>query len=277
MKSLNTALQVLREFMGNQADLGVGEIAEKLGLPKSQVSKILSTLRANGIVTQDPRTRRYSVGLAAFMLGSRFVNFHRLSREALPLMRQLVEKTGHSARLSMMDGDDVIYLLGFEGPLLLNTAWRAGTRMPLHSTAAGRVLLAFLPEARVDELLDRYGMPAFTAATVTDRDTLKRMLAEIRTSGYAQALSETTQGLGTIAAPILDENQEITGSLGIAFPVHVLSPQDVPRLVEALHDAARVLSHRMGSPVYPFGGRRGEDAGDAPPRPARTRRKAADG
>lgn len=273
MKSLSTALRILREFLDNQPDFGVGELAERLDLPKSQVSKILGTFREHGILRQDPATRRYAVGLQAFALGSRFVTFNQLSREALPLMRQLVETTGHSARLSIMDGDEVFYLVGIEGPMLLNSPWRAGARMPLHSTSAGRVMLAFHSPEEVDALLDRCGMPPYTPATVTDRDVLKRMLAETRERGYAVSAGETTPGLGTIAVPVTGEDQAIVGALGLAFAVHVLRDDDVPSLVAALHDAARILSHRMGSPVYPFGGPPPVAPAKPPGRPAPARRK----
>src|SRR4051812_10103721 len=108
MKSLGTALRVLMEFTADAPSLGVGELAQRTGLPKGQISKILSTFRQHRILAQDPATRRYSVGSRAFALGSRFVNYHPLAREALVVMRRLVEQTGHSARLSVMDGDRVI-------------------------------------------------------------------------------------------------------------------------------------------------------------------------
>src|SRR6185437_7521057 len=107
LKSLSTALRVLTEFTADAPSLGVGELAQRTGLPKGQISKILGTFRRHQILAQDPSTRRYSVGSRAFALGSRFVNYHPLAREALVVMRRVVEQTGHSARLSVMDGDRV--------------------------------------------------------------------------------------------------------------------------------------------------------------------------
>ena len=160
MKSLDSAMRVLMAFMADQESFGVSELSERLALPKSQVSKILATLRSHGLVTQDPATRRYSVGLRAFALGSRFMTFDKLTREALPILHGLVKETGHSARLSVRSGDDVIYLIGAEGPHFVDTGWRAGTWLPWYGSTAGRILLAFLPTQEVDRLISMKPMIA---------------------------------------------------------------------------------------------------------------------
>jgi len=265
MKSLRTSLRLLMEFMGDQPDFGVSELTERTGLPKSQVSKILSAFHDHGLLSRDPKTRRYAVGLRAYALGSRYVKFDRLSREALPIMRGLVERSGHSVRLSVMEGEDVLYLLGIEGPLFVDTGWRAGTWLPLHATSAGRVLLAFLPEARVEALIANRGMAAVTPETVTDPAVLRRILVQVRSRGFSMQRNETMPGLGTIGVPILGGDQAVIGVLGIAFPVHLVPRERDPALIEMLHQSARVLSQRMGSAVYPFGG---IAQGGKPPRAA---------
>jgi DNA-binding IclR family transcriptional regulator len=261
MKSLGTALRVLAQFTGTQPSWGVSELAERCGLPKGQVSKILSTFREHGFLVKDSATRRYSVGLRVFALGSRFVNHHALTRDALPIMRALANKSGHSVRLSVVDRSEVIYLLAIEGPLLLDTGWRAGTVLPWHATSAGRVLLAFSSEAEQNVILERTGLPAITPYTVTDRSKLDAILRRIRLQGYGTARGESTLGLGAISVPVLGTGQKIIGTLSLAFPEHVVPEADEPKFVEMLHDSARMLSMRSGSPVYSF--RVGE-----PPRPA---------
>lgn len=252
MKSLSTALVVLEQFMGEETDLGVAEVAERTGLPKSRISKILSTFRERGLLRQDPRSRRYSVGPRAFVFGSRFVNHNPLCREALPLMRALSERTGHSVRISVMDGDDVIYLVGVEGPLFMDTGWRVGQFLPIHATSVGRMFLAGMPEERARALLAR-GTPALTAETVTDAEEIMQLAAEARRRGFARNRNETAAGLGTLAVPILGRDGETIGALSLAFPSHVMAVEEEPRFVAALHATARTLSQRMGSQVYPFG------------------------
>lgn len=257
MKSLGTALGVLMEFTADAPDLGVGEIAQRTGLPKGQISKILSTFRQHRILTQNPATRRYSVGSRAFALGSRFVNYHPLAREALVVMRRIVEQTGHSTRLSVMDGDRVIYLLQSEGRLLADTGWRVGMFLPIHATTAGKVILAFLPQHRAEELLAGATLDPFTPNTIVDRALLLRDIAEIRLRGYGVSRGETTPGLGTIGVPVFGAGNEVLAVLGLVFPMHLVDWASAPALASILHDHARGLSQSAGCPVYPFGGGQG--------------------
>ncbi len=256
MKSLSTSLRVLMEFTADASSLGVGELAQRTGLPKGQISKILSTFRQHQILSQDPATRRYSVGSRAFALGSRFVNYHPLAREALVVMRRIVEQTGHSTRLSVMDGDRVIYLLQSEGRLLADTGWRVGMFMPIHATTAGKVILAFLPQTRADELLAGVELVPFTPNTITSKAMLLDDCAEIREQGYGISQGETTAGLGTIGVPIFGPNNQILAVLSLLFPMQVVDWADAPGLAAILHEHARGLSQNAGCPVYPFGGGR---------------------
>lgn len=272
MKSLRTALRLLMAFGGDQRDLGVGELAERSGLSKSQVSKVLAAFADSGLLVQSPQTRRYAVGARMFALGSRFVTHDRLCREAMPVMRELVEHTGHSVRLSVLDGDDVLYLLGFEGPLFVDTGWRAGTWLPVHSTAAGRVLLAFMEAERAERVLSGT-LRAVTERTLTDRTALRRLVEQGRLRGWCAQRGETTPGLGVIAVPVFGAGQRVTGALSLAFPAHLVTVRDEPVLAAALHDAARVLSQRSGGTVYPFGAPRGGELSNLP---VAGRRRGAD-
>ena len=253
MKSLRMSLRLLLEFSGEQRDFGVGELAERCGVSKGQVSKVLEAFADNGFLAQDPKTRRYSVGVQSYTLGSRFLANDRLCRAAMPVMRELVTRTGHSARLSILHGDQVLYLIGLEGPLFVDTGWRAGTSLPVHSTSAGRVLLAFMDPKLAQHLLSASPLRAVTEHTITDRAKIEKIVRDVRIKGYATQRSETTPGLGTIAVPVFGPQQQAIGALGIAFPSHVALAEDEADIADRLHQAARTLSQRIGCTVYPFG------------------------
>jgi DNA-binding IclR family transcriptional regulator len=253
MKSLRLSLRLLLEFSGEQQDFGVGELAERCGVSKGQVSKVLEAFADYGFLAQDPETRRYSVGVHSYTLGSRFLANDRLCKAAMPVMRELVTRTGHSARLSVLNGDEVLYLIGLEGPMFVNTGWRAGTRLPVHSTSAGRVLLAFMEPELARLLLSSGPLRAVTQHTIIDRAKIEKIVASVRMNGYATQRSETTPGLGTMAVPIFDARQQAIGALGIAFPSHVALEAEESEIANKLHRSARTLSQRMGCTVYPFG------------------------
>lgn len=252
MKSLRTGLRVLLEFEHDQRDFSVTELAARCAVSKSQVSKILSALVDSGLVVQDPVSRTYSVGQRCYVLGSRFTTCHSLCQATTPVMRELLNRTGHSVRLSVPDGDQTLYLIGLEGPMFMDTGWRSGSSVPFGASSAGRVLMAYLDPAERSRLLD-LPVPALTQHTVRDRATLERMVGAVQQTGYCVQRNETSLGLGVVSVPLFKAGLQIVGSLGLAFPSHHVGADEERSLIEALHDAARAISQRLGCGVYPYG------------------------
>jgi IclR family pca regulon transcriptional regulator len=254
MKSLRSGLRVLVEFASNNRDLSLTTLAQRCDLSKSQVSKILSALVDSGLIVQDPVTRTYSVGLRAYVLGSRYTTYDELCQAATPAMRELLASTGHSVRLSVLDEEEgsSVYVIGFEGPMFMNTGWSSGNRVPIGASSAGRVMLAFMEEADSKRFL-KMPIPALTPYTITDPAKLKQLIAAARRNGYSSQRDETTVGLGVISVPLFGANQNVVGALGLAFPAHVVDPKDEQPLIAALHQSARAISQRMGCAVYRYG------------------------
>ncbi|CAH2904873.1 MAG: hypothetical protein PPHEMADM_5750, partial [uncultured Paraburkholderia sp.] len=145
MKTIATALRILELFADGLGQRSVSEIAEHCELPRSQVSRILSTFGRAGWLDQDPKSRRYSVGLPAYVVGSRFVQSHPLTKHAIPLLRDIVDKSGFNTTLSILDHLKPLYLLGIAGPVPVDLSSAFGSYFPFHATAAGKVLAAFAP------------------------------------------------------------------------------------------------------------------------------------
>lgn len=253
MKSLSSALRILNEFARQQEPVGVVELADRLGVQKSTASKVLKTFRDWGFVSQDATSRKYSVGLNAFALGNNYVNANQLSRDSLPIMRKLVDDTGHSAVVSVMQGSDVIHLLAVEGRLFVDGRWRVGRWMPYHTTSAGKVLLAFGPPERIEFLLKTRGLPRITAKTITDVRKFRAVIQKAAKSGYAVSRSETLPGSSALAVPLFKEGPYAIATLGLICPEHLLTEAEELRLLAPLQRAARELSQRLGAEIYPFG------------------------
>lgn len=250
MKSLRTGLRVLLCFEGSKRDLGVTDIALRTGLAKSQVSKIMSALVDSGLVEQDPTTRTYHIGQRSYLLGSRYTTHDTLCQAATPVMRELLNSTGHSIRLSIPHRDQSLYLIGLEGPQFIDTGWHSGNCIPMGASSAGRVLLAFMEPAERNRILD-IAVPALTPDTVTGRAAIEAIVQQARETGYVVQRNETSIGLGVISVPLFKDNQKVIGALGAAFPAHFLAPQEEQSLIRALHVAARSISQRLGCSVYP--------------------------
>lgn len=252
MKSLRTGLRVLLEFEHSQRDFTVTELAQRCEISKSQVSKILGALVNSGLVVQDPATRTYSIGQRCYVLGSRFTTYDVFCQAATPVMRGLLNRSGHSVLLSVPDGDQTLYLFGLEGPMFMDTGWRSGSSVPFGASSAGRVLMAFMEPEERNRLL-ALPVPALTPHTVRDRAAIEKLVATARHTGYCIQRGETSPGLGVITVPIFRAAQQVVGSIGLAFPSYSVAAEEEAGLVAQLHDAARAISQRLGSGAYPFG------------------------
>ncbi|MDR5760720.1 IclR family transcriptional regulator [Caballeronia sp. LZ035] len=255
MKSLRSALRVLMEFTSGKPSYTVTELAAQTGLSKSHISKIAAALADAQLIRQDPASQAFSVAVRSFVLGSQFFNQDDLCGQALPLLRDLTEQTGHSTRLSMLDGDRAAYLIGINGPLFTDSPWKIGTYMPIHATSAGRVLLAFMAEDDMRALL-RGPLRKITQETIVDPETLLELLRAVREHGFSASRDENTVGLGAVSVPVFDAHRVVIGALSIAFPSHNVARSEEAALLAPLQRAARTLSQRLGCPVYPYGSAR---------------------
>jgi DNA-binding IclR family transcriptional regulator len=253
MKTLNTALQLLKLFESEEQTLSVTEIAEASGLPKSKVSRLLAVFRANGFLEQDAQTRRYRVGLAAFELGANYVKSQALAHEALPVLRAIVERTGHSTTLSVMRNDLILHILAVEGPHYIDGRWRVGKRLPFHATSAGKVLLAGLAPAAFDAFLAGRELTAITSRTVTDAAIFARQIDQVRKTGVSLTRGESAPGLAALAVPVLGRLNATVAALGLVIPDQQFVPQQTLELTALLHHEARRLSIKCGADDYPFG------------------------
>lgn len=253
MKSLATALRVLSRLGEFDEPLGVAEIADGLGLGRSQCSKLLGTMREAGLVSQDTRTRKYRIGIGAYAIGCRYIRNEPLAHEALPHMRALVRDFGFSVTLSRLFDDAVLHIQVVEGPAQLERPMRVGSRSPYHANSAGRVLLSRTGEDSLMALFARKPPLPFTDRTVTDTALLSAAFGRARSLGAAFTVGETAGGAGALAVPILSRDQAVSASLALVCPPHQSHRCVDPSVLAALQNAARIISIRLGADSYPYG------------------------
>lgn len=252
MQSLRAGLRILNEFSHVSRELTVTELATRLAMSKSQVSRMLTAFREEGWVTQNPATRAFSIGISAYAAGTRFINSNRLTREALPILRAVVDRCGFTCTLSVLDGAKPLYLLGIDGPISADFAARVGTYFPAHATAPGKSLAAFADEAVRLEIL-RAEMVRLTSETITEAAELRAELRVVREVGYAVSRGERTAGIGSVAVPVFEAANHCVAALGIAYPRSLVPEEKFADFAALLHGRASALSLRMGASGYPFG------------------------
>ena len=247
IQAIERAVSILNAFSPEDPELGVTELAERLGLHKSTVHRFMVNLDAAGLVERNPRTGRYRLGLRIFELGGLVMQQMNLWDEALPFLEGLVHDTGETGHLAVLDGGEAIYIERVEARRALRVPSAIGRGYPAHATNLGKVLLADLPRERVEEIVAERGLAAYTPNTITDLDQLEGELDRIRALGYAVNNEEYDEGLRCIGAPVRDHSGHVVAALGIGGPVTRITPDRVDELAELVMTAARGLSRRLGA------------------------------
>jgi IclR family transcriptional regulator, KDG regulon repressor len=247
IQAIERAVAILNAFSMETPELGVTELAERVGLHKSTVHRFMVNLDAAGLVERNARTGRYRLGLHIFELGGLVMQQMNLWDEALPFLESLVRDTGETGHLAVLDGGEAIYIERVEARRALRVPSAIGRGYPAHATNLGKVLLADLPPERVAEIVAERGLASFTRNTITDPDELNAELERIRERGFAIDDEEYDEGLRCIGAGVRDHSGHVVSALGIGGPVTRVTPARVDELAELVMAAARGLSRRLGA------------------------------
>lgn len=240
VQSIERAFAVLRSLAPGPA--GVTEISERVALPKSTVSRLLSTLESLGAVEQVSLGGRYRVGWTMIDLAAAARPGRSLVSMARPQLAELSRLTGESVGLSIPDGTEMLYLDQINPDEELQVRDWTGSRIPMHAVPSGQVVLAH-DEALTAQVTGA-PMVAFTAHTITSATALRRRLAEIRRVGWALAEEEFADGLSSIAAPVRSAAGRVVAALHVyGSATRVPGPRDAAELgtlVRAAADRIRI-------------------------------------
>ncbi len=246
VQSVERAVAILRAFSRAKPERGVSELSRELGLHKSTVSRLLTTLERQGLVARNPQTGTYRLGLALIVLAAQVVEHMDLREIARPHLRELSERCQETVNLAILHEGQVMDLEQFAPPVrsLKNIGW-VGRRMPPHCTAAGKVLLAHLPQDRLERFLQAR-LERLTPRTITDPERLREELKRVRAQGYAVAEEELEDGLNALAAPIYDHTGAVNAAVSLAGPAFRLPPAVFPQLAALLLETCARISAEMG-------------------------------
>lgn len=247
--SVRHALRLLCAFDTAESELGVSELARRLGLSKSTVHRLLATLRDEGFVEQNPATARYGLGLRLLELGTQAANRLQLHESATAFLEDLHAKTGETAHVAVRDGRDVIYVQRREGPRTLRLFDVVGRRNHAHCTSTGKVLLAALSARQLSAVLDGVELETHTEHTITDLEQLRAELDWVRQRGYALNINETERGVASVAAPIRGADARVVAAISVAGPAERFRGAPARELAAATIEAARGISERLGYPT----------------------------
>jgi DNA-binding IclR family transcriptional regulator len=244
--AVERALNMLEIVAQSSDGLSNAEISRKLNIPKSSASYILRTLEAQGYLGRDLESGKYKVGLKILSLSRGALGGLDVRGVALPVMRRLMQQTGLTCHLAVLDGCDAVYVEKVEPEGFIRMDTWVGRRMRVHATSVGKTIAAYIPEEQLEQITQQAGMERRTPKTITTLPKLLKELEKVRTQGFAVDDEENNLGARCVAAPIFDQYGTILASLGLSGTTHQVSPQTMPRILQALKDAARHISMGMG-------------------------------
>jgi DNA-binding IclR family transcriptional regulator len=254
--SLERALAALKLIERTPGGLRHGGLSRELAIPKSTCSYILARLEREGFVTRDPETACYKIGLATVALAHGALREIGVRSVAEPALYTLTRDTGLSAGIGVLQDGRVLLVDRVEGPDFVEAATtpraryrqRAdrdiGRELPLHSTALGKALLAYLPPERVRALLAEHGLPRHTPRTITSRTRFLAELELVRERGYALADGEEYPDLRALAAPVFDAGRAVRAAVSVNGSPREAAWRDLDELVKKVAQAGRDISRR---------------------------------
>jgi IclR family transcriptional regulator, KDG regulon repressor len=247
LSSVQNAARLLKEFGSAEGELGVSELARRLGLGKSTVHRLLATLTGERLLEHDPVAGTYRLGLVVYELGAR-VSMHRVLHDAATtVIEELRNTTNETVQIAVLDGREVVYVERLESPHTLRLFGRIGHRMPAHCTSTGKLLLAFLPEERLGVLLKGWRLEPRTPATITGQRQLLEELARVQTRGWAENLGESEVGVASVAAPIRNARGEVIAAVSAAGPTMRVNGDSLRGFFRAsVVNAGEAISARLG-------------------------------
>src|SRR4051794_31064502 len=238
------ALKVLEHVAGKGHEVTLTEVASELKLPKTTVFRYLQTLTAASFLRHDPARDRYGVGLRFHALAKADKGLQRLRSLAHPFMVDLGRRFNETINLAILADGHIVYIDMVEANRALRMQARIGDRHPLHSTSLGKAILAFLPGAEQESLLDQT-LPEMTYKTVTNRTLLRRQIEDVRRRGYAIEIGENEEGSMCIGVPILDEQGGPLAAMSLAARERRMARAITDEAIAALRDAARAISGQI--------------------------------
>lgn len=243
LKTLDLALKVLKMFTREKPTWGGRELANELGINHTNIYRILETLEKNRFISKDKDTKKYSLGYATWELG--MIMYETLNVQSLvrPVLKRLMEQTGESIFLTIVDRDEAVTLEAIEPENKVKFSVSAGSRAPLYVGASYRAILAYLPEEMIDSVIQK-GLVQYTETTMTSPDVLKEELIQIKKQGWARSQGEYTPDVIAIAVPLFDRG-EVIGSITVSGPIYRMAEEKLneylPLLKETRDEIGQII------------------------------------
>ncbi|XKM12619.1 IclR family transcriptional regulator [Orbaceae bacterium ac157xtp] len=249
MKNISTATPAIDKatrifhFILKNGGCTYSQIFQGLNLPQSSTSTLLASLVANGLLRQNDG--KYFLGLLMYEFGNKAVEQFDIGELAIEPLHYLRDKTNLACHLGVLDSNSAIYLAKVESPNAITIKSWLGKRLSLHSSALGKVLLAWLPDEHIDNLIPNEDLPVVTPSTITTKTAFKDELKKVRQKGWAFDNCEDCEGVTCIAAPVFDRNGFVVGAISVSGVIFQMPQDKIEVFAQYAIEAAQMLSEKI--------------------------------
>lgn len=246
IQALDRALKIVDLFDDQNKELKISEVSTRMNLHKSTVHSLLKTLQMNGYIAQDEQTGKYRLGMRFVEKGQLLLNNLDIRDVARVHLRGLSTATGQTTHLVMIEGKEGIYIDKVEGEKAAIRYSRIGRRVPLHTSAAGKVLAAFRSTDERAQMMTGYEFEKRTERTINSIDAYMKELEQVKRQGFAIDNEENEPGVRCAAAPIFNHNAQVIVAMSISTMVAHVDEQELFRLIELLQQETSEISRQLG-------------------------------
>ncbi len=244
-KTLSKGLAILQRMAELDHPAGVSELARSINLTKSNVHRLLQSLKMLGFVRQCRSSSAYELTPKLWELGSAYISRTDVHSAALEHMHSIARTTSETVHLSILDQRDVIYIGKIDSPLPIGTYSRLGGRAPAHAVATGKAILAFQTFETLENFLSEPLKP-YTKNTLVEKSEFVGQLERVRANGYATNKGEWSTSVHGVAAPVWNSKQEVCAAIGITGPAERMHTSSLLDFVPIVVQAADVISRNLG-------------------------------
>lgn len=250
IESKNTVertLSILETVAHSKSGLTNSDISRRLKMPKSSASYILRILENRGYLTREMNSGKYRLGLKLMGLTRESATHTDLREVAKPIMESFVKRTGLSTHLAVLDNGRAVYVEKVENAnsFIKMDIW-VGHRLPVHSTAIGKVLVSSMTDGEILGILEMRGMEKKTPKTITSAKRFLKDIEKVRAHDYAVDDEENSAGVRCIASPVFDAQGKIVAALGTSDTIIRLDETQLPKIVETVKKSAAQISNLIG-------------------------------
>jgi DNA-binding IclR family transcriptional regulator len=245
VQSVDRAVSVL-EILAREGSAGVSEVATEIGVHKSTAFRLLAALEERDLVEQNTERGKYQLGFGVLRLASAIPARLEMVRQAQPVLDELAQHIDETINLAVVREHYSVHVQQALGSAAVASQNWVGQVTPLHATSSGKILLAYMSEERLNEVLDEAGLKSYTEHTLTSREALLEQLAQARVEGFATAFEELETGLNAAAVPVRDHTGAIIGALSASGPAYRFDKERIESVADDLKAAGTRISRRMG-------------------------------